>query len=96
MASRAAGEELDRAPGAALVPRATRTNASVSVRKNTARLRLALEVGYPADLGAVSAAVRRHVTGRIEAMTGMAVPEVVVEIEQPHSETARKGKDRVR
>ncbi|WP_329138597.1 Asp23/Gls24 family envelope stress response protein [Streptomyces sp. NBC_01476] len=90
IASQAAGEVLAGAPGADLVPRAATAHASVSVRKNTARLRLTLELGYPADLGAVSASVRRHVAVRVEALTGMAVPEVAVEIERLHSATARR------
>jgi uncharacterized alkaline shock family protein YloU len=85
IAAQAAGEVLSDAPGADLVPRDAQPHASVSVRKDTARLRLALELGYPANLGAVCATVRRHVTGRVEAMTGMDVPEVAVEVERLHS-----------
>lgn len=61
IAAQAAGEALGDAPGAELVPRDATPHASVSVRKGTARLRLSLELGYPADIGAVCGTVRRHV-----------------------------------
>jgi uncharacterized alkaline shock family protein YloU len=97
IAAHAAGEVLSGVPGAELVPRAASAHASVSVRKNSARLRLTLELGYPADLGAVSATVRRHVTRKVEALTGMAVPEVSVEIERLHAAASRgRGEGRVR
>lgn len=89
IAAQAAGEVLTEAPGADLVPREARPHASVSVRKDAARLRLTLELGYPADIGAVCGDVRRHVTGKVEALTGMDVPEVAVEVERLHSATAR-------
>jgi uncharacterized alkaline shock family protein YloU len=95
IAAQAAGEALSDAPGADLVPREASPHATVSVRKDTARLRLSLELGYPADLGSVCGAVRRHVTSRVEALTGMTVPEVAVEIERLHSATARKDEERV-
>jgi uncharacterized alkaline shock family protein YloU len=90
IAARAAREVLVDAPGAELVPRDARPHASVSVRKNAARLRLTLELGYPADIGAVCGSVRRHVTSRVEALTGMAVPEVAVEVERLHSVASRR------
>ena len=85
IAAQAAGEVLADTPGSDLVPRDVRPHASVSVRKDTARLRLTLELGYPANIGAVCGTVRRHVTGRVEALTGMDVPEVAVEVERLHS-----------
>jgi uncharacterized alkaline shock family protein YloU len=96
IAAQAAGEALSDAPGAELVPRDASPHATVSVRKDVARLRLTLELGYPADLGAVCGAVRRHVADRVEALTGMTVPEVAVEIERLHSAAARKPEGRVR
>lgn len=93
IAAQAAGEVLSDAPGADLVPRDVRPHASVSVRKDTARLRLALELGYPANIGAVCGTVRRHVTGRVEALTGMEVPEVAVEVERLHSAAAVRDKE---
>jgi uncharacterized alkaline shock family protein YloU len=89
IAARAADEVLAQAPGADLVPRDVHPHATVSVRKDAARLRLALELGYPADIGAVCGSVRRHVTGKVEALTGMAVPEVAVEVERLHSGAGR-------
>lgn len=95
IAAQAAGEVLTGAPGADLVPRDARPHASVSVRKDTARLRLTLELGYPADIGTVCGSVRRHVTGRVEALTGMDVPEVAVEVERLHSAAAGRADGRV-
>lgn len=90
IAAQAAGEVLTGAPNAELVPGDVRPHATVSVRKDTARLRLSLELGYPADIGAVCGSVRRHVTGRVEALTGMRVPEVAVEVERLHSLASRR------
>ncbi|HEY5832441.1 Asp23/Gls24 family envelope stress response protein [Streptomyces sp.] len=91
IAAQVAGEVLSGAPGAELVPRDARPHASVSLRKDTARLRITLELGYPVDIGAVCGTVRGHVTRRVEALTGMQVPEVAVEIERLHSAAARRG-----
>lgn len=90
IAAQAAGEALSDAPGADLVPKDAIPHASVSVRRNAARLRLTLELGYPADIGAVCGRVRSHVTGRVEALTGMRVPEVSVEVERLHTAAARR------
>lgn len=90
IATQAAGEVLTGAPNAELVPGDVRPHATVSVRKDTARLRLSLELGYPADVGAVCGSVRRHVVGRVEALTGMRVPEVAVEVERLHSAASRR------
>lgn len=96
IAAQAADEVLTQAPGADLVPRDAHPHATVSVRKDTARLRLTLELGYPADIGAICRTVRGHVTGRVEALTGMSVPEVAVEVERLHSAAARsKNEGRV-
>ncbi|MDX6356669.1 MAG: hypothetical protein QOF98_3572 [Streptomyces sp.] len=95
IAAQAAGEALSDAPGAELVPRDASPHATVSIRKDIARLRLTLELGYPADLGSVCGVVRRHVADRVEALTGMTVPEVAVEIERLHSAAARKDEGRV-
>jgi uncharacterized alkaline shock family protein YloU len=90
IAAQAAGEVLADAPGADLVPHDARPHATVSVRKDAARLRLSLELGYPADIGVVCGSVRSHVTGRVEALTGMSVPEVAVEVERLHSAASRR------
>ena len=93
IAAQAAGEALTDTPGAHLVPADARPHATVSVRKDAARLRLTLELGYPTDMGSVCGAVRSHVTGRVEALTGMAVPEVAVEVERLHSAAGRSKDD---
>ena len=93
IAAQAAGEALAGAPGAGLVPDDAQPHASVSVRKDTARLRLALELGYPANIGAVCHTVRRHVTGKVEALTGMDVPEVAIEVERLHSAATRRKEE---
>ncbi|MFF7157261.1 Asp23/Gls24 family envelope stress response protein [Streptomyces sp. NPDC008139] len=90
IAAQAAGEVLTDAPGAALVPKDHSPHASVSVRKDSARLRLTLELGYPTDIGSVCGSVRSHVTTRVEALTGMSVPEVAVEVERLHSAADRR------
>jgi uncharacterized alkaline shock family protein YloU len=99
IAAQAAGEVLSVAPGADLVPRGADPHASVSVRKSavrdTARLRLTVELGYPVDIGAVCRGVRRHVTDKVEALTGMDVPEVAVEVERLHSAARGKEEGRV-
>jgi uncharacterized alkaline shock family protein YloU len=95
IAAQAAGEALSDAPGSELVPRDASPNATVSIRKDIARLRLTLELGYPSDLGSVCGVVRRHVADRVEALTGMTVPEVAVEIERLHSAAAHRDEGRV-
>jgi uncharacterized alkaline shock family protein YloU len=85
IAARAAHEALADAPGADLLPPGTIPHATVSMRRRTARLKLSAELGYPTDIGSVCRAVRRHVADRVEALTGMTVAEVVVEIERLHS-----------
>ncbi|AWT42330.1 MULTISPECIES: Asp23/Gls24 family envelope stress response protein [Streptomyces] len=63
---------------------ASRPHATVVVRHGTARLRVHLELDYPTDVGARCHAVRRHVTERVGALTGMDVPEVAVQVERLH------------
>ncbi|MFI9718950.1 Asp23/Gls24 family envelope stress response protein [Streptomyces sp. NPDC052396] len=71
--------------------------ASVVVRDETARVRLHMELGYPADLGARCRAVRRQVAERIGTLAGMRVPEVVITVERLHSpHLDRAGAERVR
>ncbi|MFI9391331.1 hypothetical protein [Streptomyces bauhiniae] len=48
----------------------------------TARVRVALELEYPGDIGASCAAVRRRVTERLGTLANMEVPEVVVQVER--------------
>ncbi|MFF5493282.1 Asp23/Gls24 family envelope stress response protein [Streptomyces aquilus] len=50
----------------------------------TARVRVHLELGYPTDIGARCARVRRHVVERVRALVGMEVSEVAVQVERLH------------
>jgi uncharacterized alkaline shock family protein YloU len=62
-----------------------------------ARLRITVELGYPSDIGAQCAAVRREVTERLRAWSGMDVPDLVVSVGRLHSvHTRHAGEERVR
>ncbi|MFD8739195.1 Asp23/Gls24 family envelope stress response protein [Streptomyces sp. NPDC059618] len=105
IASRAAREALPPLPPDAVPPHAT-----VVVRRqapdsggadgtptHSARIRVSLELGYPVDIGAQCGEVRRHVTERVEALAGMEVPEVAVQVERlhlAHESGALKGRTR--
>lgn len=67
-----------------LPPQAGSPHAEVVVHHDTARVRVHLELGYPCDIGASSASVRRRVTERVGALVGMDVPEVTVQVERLH------------
>jgi uncharacterized alkaline shock family protein YloU len=69
---------------APLHPDAAPPHATVVVRHDTARVRVLLELGYPADIGARCAAVRRQVVERVGALVSMEVPEVTVHVERLH------------
>ena len=69
-------------------PDAVPPHADVVVHQGIARIRLSLELPYPSDIGAQCAAVRRHVTERVGALAGMAVPEVAVHVERLHPDRA--------
>ncbi|AUA14667.1 Asp23/Gls24 family envelope stress response protein [Streptomyces sp. SID8382] len=80
-----------------------RPNAVAAVRGSVARVRVAVELGYPSDIGAHCGAVRRQVIERVSELTGMEVPEVAVTVERLHvpqwerpERKARRGRDRVR
>ncbi|MEU7369901.1 Asp23/Gls24 family envelope stress response protein [Streptomyces hygroscopicus] len=108
IASQAAQEALRAdaatAPDAALTgAAAARPNAVAAVRGGVARVRVAVELGYPSDIGAQCGAVRRHVVERVGELTGMEVPEVAVMVERLHvprwehpEQRAHRGRDRVR
>ncbi|MEV6318499.1 hypothetical protein [Streptomyces sp. NPDC051776] len=100
IAARAAKEALRGAPAVQWVPAERRPHATVSLRRapeqggavppfGEARIRVALELGYPCDIGAQCGAVRRDVTERVRALAGMDVPEVSVFVERLHSEQSR-------
>ncbi|MBC9711841.1 Asp23/Gls24 family envelope stress response protein [Streptomyces sp. TRM66268-LWL] len=63
--------------------------AVVRVRDLVVRARITLELGYPCDIGARCAAVRRQVAQRVEALAGMTVPEVAVQVERLHPARAQ-------
>ncbi|MEV4189968.1 Asp23/Gls24 family envelope stress response protein [Streptomyces toxytricini] len=61
------------------------------------RMRIAVELGYPSDVGAQCAAVRREVTERVTAWGGVEVSDLVVAVERLHSAHSRRtGRERVR
>ncbi len=73
--------------------------AAVVVHRDSARVRITLELGYPCDIGAQCAAVRRQVVRRVRTLAGMEVPEVAVQVERLHSPYTRghdKSAGRVR
>ncbi|MFF3323570.1 Asp23/Gls24 family envelope stress response protein [Streptomyces sp. NPDC002889] len=62
-----------------------------------ARVRIAVELGYPSDIGGQCAAVRREVTERLRTWAGMDVSDLSVSVEKLHSvHTRRTGQERVR
>ncbi|MFM9698115.1 Asp23/Gls24 family envelope stress response protein [Streptomyces europaeiscabiei] len=62
-----------------------------------ARMRITVELGYPSDIGAQCAAVRREVTERLRTWAGMEVYDLVVSVERLHSVHARHtDQERVR
>lgn len=62
-----------------------------------ARLHITVELGYPSDIGAQCAAVRREVTERIRAWAGMEVSDLAVSVERLHSaHTRHTDRERVR
>ncbi|MCX4535904.1 Asp23/Gls24 family envelope stress response protein [Streptomyces sp. NPDC002596] len=79
IAAQAAKEAVVEPPREGASPRAT-----VTVHRETARVRVSLELGYPTDIGRQCGAVRRHVIERVEALAGMEVPEVAVQVERLH------------
>ncbi|PNE41722.1 hypothetical protein [Streptomyces noursei] len=88
IAARAAREALrEAAPGAPGDAHATVTVAHRDVHPpfGEARLRIAVELSYPAPIGARCGLVRRHVAERVRALAGMTVAEVAVQVERLNS-----------
>jgi uncharacterized alkaline shock family protein YloU len=79
IAAQAAREAIGPLPRAAARPHAT-----VAVRHKAAHIRVHLELDHPTDIGARCGAVRRQVGERVDALTGMTVREVAVEVERLH------------
>ncbi|MDN3297793.1 Asp23/Gls24 family envelope stress response protein [Streptomyces ficellus] len=74
-------------------------HAMVVVHRNSARVRITLELGYPSDIGTQCGAVRHQVVRRVMSLAGMEVPEVAVHVERlhsPHTRDGDKGGGRVR
>ncbi|MGW8552959.1 hypothetical protein [Streptomyces tubercidicus] len=88
IAARAAREALrQESPHARTDAHATVTVHQRDDRQNfgEARVRIAVELGYPSDIGGQCRVVRRHVTERVTELANMTVPEVAVEVERLHS-----------
>ncbi|MFC9653134.1 MULTISPECIES: hypothetical protein [unclassified Streptomyces] len=81
IAAQAAREALDRVPEGGAAPHAT-----VTVRHDSARVRIGVELEYPTDIGRQCGAVRLSVVQRIRALADMDVPEVVVRVERLYSD----------
>ncbi|MFE5867891.1 Asp23/Gls24 family envelope stress response protein [Streptomyces roseifaciens] len=104
IASQAAREALSGAPARGAPAGAPMTGAEVSppyatvtVHDDVARVRVAVELAYPSDIGAQCGAVRRRIAERVRALAGMEVPEVAVSVERLHSvHTVSAGRERVR
>ncbi|MEU5718224.1 iron-sulfur cluster assembly protein [Streptomyces sp. NPDC020403] len=79
IAAQAAREAVAEPPGGGRPPRAT-----VTVHRESARVRVSLELGYPGDVGGQCGAVRHRVAERVRALAGMEVPEVSVRVERLH------------
>lgn len=72
-------------------------SASVVVRSGDVRIRLRVQLAYPVNIGEVCGSLRREVGKRVNALTGMPVPEVVVQVEGLHPRgAADKRHGRVR
>ncbi|MCX2971313.1 MULTISPECIES: hypothetical protein [Streptomyces] len=107
IAAQAAHEALDTGtdPGRHQ-PGARSRHASVSGRRGpgpdgelgSARLRVAVELPYPSDIGAQTRAVRRRVVSRVRELLGYAVPDVAVDVERlvTAQQPAGGGEGRVR
>ncbi|WP_217242881.1 Asp23/Gls24 family envelope stress response protein [Streptomyces sp. AC555_RSS877] len=62
-----------------------------------ARLRIAVELGYPSDIGEQCAAVRQAVIERMRTWAGMEVSDLAVSVERLHSaHTRHTDQERVR
>ncbi|WP_432747376.1 hypothetical protein H7827_24610 [Streptomyces sp. JH002] len=85
LAAQAAREALGRpAPGAR--PSAT---AVLRPTRGPARIRVAVELSYPSDIGAQCGAVRRQIVSRMKELADLDAPEVAVDVERLHSAESR-------
>ncbi|MFF8828781.1 Asp23/Gls24 family envelope stress response protein [Streptomyces sp. NPDC015131] len=98
IAAHAAREALDEVPGNESTAGDTARrgggagppHAAVVVHRNSARVRVSLELDYPCDIGARCRDVRRQVIRRVRTLAGMEVPEVAVQVERLHSPYTRE------
>jgi uncharacterized alkaline shock family protein YloU len=79
VAAQAAREALE-----PLAPGVPPPHATVVVHRDSARVRVLVELDYPGDIGARCGRVRRQVVERVGALVGMEVPEVAVQVERLH------------
>lgn len=88
IAKQAAREALRAATGGEPAPRERRyaPRTGVDVRGVRARVRVAVQLGYPSDIGAQCGAVRRQITVRVGELAGMEVSDVAVRVERLHSQ----------
>ncbi|MFB6505830.1 MULTISPECIES: hypothetical protein [unclassified Streptomyces] len=86
IAAQAAKEAIEEPPEEGAAPRAT-----VTVHRDTARVRVSLELRYPSDIGRQCGGVRRRVAERVGELVGMDVPEVAVQVERLHPVGAGSG-----
>ncbi|GAA1538529.1 hypothetical protein GCM10009730_54650 [Streptomyces albidochromogenes] len=62
-----------------------------------ARMHITVELGYPSDIGAQCAAVRREVTEQLRTWAGMDISDLTVSVERLHSMHSRHtDQERVR
>ncbi|MFF7049588.1 Asp23/Gls24 family envelope stress response protein [Streptomyces griseorubiginosus] len=88
---------LRRAPERTSAGRDAESAAGRQAVLGEARLHITVELGYPSDIGAQCAAVRREVTERIRAWAGMEVSDLAVSVGQLHSaHTRHTDRERVR
>ncbi|MEV7091073.1 hypothetical protein AB0O07_35310 [Streptomyces sp. NPDC093085] len=92
VAAQAAREALDGVPEGGAPP-----HASVTVRQNSARVRVGVELEYPCDIGSRCGAVRSQVVHRVRTLVGMETSEVDVRVEHLHADRShRAGQGRLR
>jgi hypothetical protein len=108
LAAQAAREALDGRPAAALVPHRPDgpPHATAVVRRppgadgtpGLAAVSVAVELGYPSDIGAQCGAVRHRVAERIRELAGLDAAEVTVAVRRLYSAGlgADGGRGRVR
>ncbi len=95
IASRAAREALDAVPEVSRAPRGLYRDprATATVHRppdgdgsnGEARVRVAIELPYPCDIGARCGAVRRRVVSRVLELAGLSARQVTVEVARLHS-----------